>query len=60
LGKEGSQDCACFPRSKQDFSSGIYYQERLLERILQELAHTVMNGRSGGVCWKGNYLHRLS
>ena len=35
---------ACLPRSKQNFSAGICYQERLLERILQECTHRWSGG----------------
>jgi hypothetical protein len=47
------------PRGKQNVSAGIGNQERLIERILQKFADSLLKlmWESGGADWKRNRLH---
>ena len=56
--KEGWQDYSGLPRGKQNFSVANSNLARLIERALQEFAHSMLKGESGSANWKKNCLHR--
>ncbi len=59
LGKHRLQNGTRLPRRKQYFSADIGDQKRLIERILQEFAHSMLKWESGGADGKGYCLHRF-